>query len=147
MRALVPAILIAGVVFALGGCGASVNLPQAGRLTGGLPGAQPSSSAPRKAKFNPFEDQSETAAGRRVVIQNPTIAQVMQTGALTERALGRADAPVTIIKYASLTCPYCRKFHLETFPVLKREYIDTGKVRFIDRQLEQGGQDADLFVV
>jgi len=55
-------------------------------------------------------------------------------------ALGRTDAPVTIIKYASLTCPYCRKFHLETFPQLKREYIDTGKVRFIIREFPIGFQ-------
>ncbi len=51
---------------------------------------------------------------------------------------GRADAPVTIVKYASLTCPHCRKFHLEVFPELKRTYIDTGKVRFILREFPIG---------
>ena len=48
-------------------------------------------------------------------------------------SLGRADAPVTIVQYASMTCPHCRKFQIEVFPVLKKEYIDTGKVRYILR--------------
>lgn len=47
--------------------------------------------------------------------------------------LGRADAPVTIIEYASFTCPHCAAFHAQTFPQLKTGYIDTGKVKFIFR--------------
>ncbi len=86
----------------------------------------------------PFALQPVETAGPREVIANPTLAEVMQTGPLPEMAWGRADAPVTIIKYASLTCPYCRKFHLETFPELKRTYIDTGKVRFIIREFPIG---------
>jgi protein-disulfide isomerase len=62
----------------------------------------------------------------------------MQTGTLPEFSIGRADAPVVMIKYMSLTCPYCRRFQAETFPVLKREYIDTGKVRFIIREFPIG---------
>lgn len=62
----------------------------------------------------------------------------MKVGALPEMSLGREDAPVTIIKYASLTCPYCRKFQKEVFPQLKREYIDRGKVRFIIREFPIG---------
>jgi protein-disulfide isomerase len=53
-------------------------------------------------------------------------------------SLGRADAPVTIIKYMSLTCPHCRAFHRDVFPQLKREYIDTGKVRFVLREFPIG---------
>jgi protein-disulfide isomerase len=62
----------------------------------------------------------------------------MQTGTLPEMAWGRADAPVTIVQYASLTCPYCRRFHKETFPKLKKEFIDTGKVRYILREFPIG---------
>ncbi len=50
-----------------------------------------------------------------------------------ETALGSEDAPVTIIEFASLTCPHCAHFHEATFPGLKEKYIDTGKVRFIFR--------------
>ena len=48
--------------------------------------------------------------------------------------LGKADAPVTIIEYASMTCPHCASFHKTTYPALKTKYIDTGKVRFIFRE-------------
>ena len=47
--------------------------------------------------------------------------------------LGRADAPVTLVEFTDLECPYCRAFHVGTFERLKREYIDTGKVRFLTR--------------
>lgn len=89
------------------------------------------------APFNPF-DPLTTAPGGREVIENPTIDDIMLAGPLPEAAWGREDAPVTIVKYASLTCPYCRRFHLETFPELKRAYIDTGKVRFIVREFPIG---------
>ena len=46
----------------------------------------------------------------------------------------KKDAPVTIIEYASMTCPHCARFHETTFPELKKRYIDTGKVRFIFRE-------------
>ncbi len=48
-------------------------------------------------------------------------------------ALGSADAPVTIVDYSSLTCSHCAMFHIEVLPLLKKKYIDTGKVRFIYR--------------
>ncbi|KAB2916408.1 MAG: DsbA family protein, partial [Hyphomicrobiaceae bacterium] len=91
-------------------------------------------------RFNPFADTLETATKGREVIRNPTPEQVMQVGELPEMALGRPDAPLTIVEYASLSCPYSRRFHLETFPTLKREYIDTGKVRFILREFPIGKQ-------
>ncbi len=53
---------------------------------------------------------------------------------LGDMALGSKDAPVTIIEYASMTCPHCAAFTNEVFPKIKSEYIDTGKVRFIFRE-------------
>lgn len=52
---------------------------------------------------------------------------------LQDRALGDPNAPVTIIEYASLTCPHCAQFHEEVLPQLKERYIATGKVRMIYR--------------
>ena len=49
--------------------------------------------------------------------------------------LGRADAPVTIIEFTDLQCPYCARFATRTFPELRRNYVDTGKVRFTSRDL------------
>jgi protein-disulfide isomerase len=62
-------------------------------------------------------------------------------------ALGRKDAPVTIVQYASMTCPICRRFLAETFPALKREYIDTGKVRFILRAEFPIGKQSGLATI
>ena len=106
-----------------------------------LSASSASSSSSQSKPFNPFADNEGSAdIGRRHVIENPTVADVMKPGPLPEMSLGRSDAPVTIIKYASLTCPYCRKFQIESYPVLKREYIDTGKVRYILREFPIGFQ-------
>jgi protein-disulfide isomerase len=70
----------------------------------------------------------------------PALAQAVPVedlavaGPLGDVALGPADAKVTIIEYASLTCSHCAAFHKETYPVLKERYIDTGQVRFILRE-------------
>lgn len=53
---------------------------------------------------------------------------------LPDVALGPAEAKVTIVEYASMTCGHCSKFHSENFPKVKEKYIDTGKVRFIMRE-------------
>lgn len=49
--------------------------------------------------------------------------------------LGEADAPIELIEYASYTCPHCATFHAQVFPQLKANYIDTGKVKFIHREV------------
>ena len=64
----------------------------------------------------------------------PTQEELMRPGPLPDLVLGKADAPVTIIEYASMTCPHCASFHKTTYPALKAKYIDTGKVRFIFRE-------------
>ena len=51
-----------------------------------------------------------------------------------EMSLGNAKAKVTIIEYASVTCPHCARFNEDVFPALKAKYIDTGKVRYIFRE-------------
>ena len=89
-------------------------------------------------RFNPFADPSDKPAGGREVIAEPTIADVMTTGTLPEMSFGRDDAPVTIVEYASLTCPHCRNFHIKTYPQFKKAYIDTGKVRYILREFPIG---------
>ncbi|MBT3396271.1 MAG: thioredoxin domain-containing protein [Alphaproteobacteria bacterium] len=53
--------------------------------------------------------------------------------AMTERVLGSPDAEITIVEYASLTCPHCAAFHVETLPRIKSEFIETGIVRFVYR--------------
>ena len=62
------------------------------------------------------------------------LAELMQPGPLGDEVLGAANAPVTIIEYASMTCPHCAHFHKTVYPELKKKYVDTGKVRFIFRE-------------
>jgi len=52
-----------------------------------------------------------------------------------DEVVGKPDAPITIIEYSSLTCPHCAKFHAEAFPLVKKNWIDTGKARLIFRDL------------
>lgn len=89
-------------------------------------------------RFNPLADPTAKPTGGREVIENPTVADVMATGTLPEMSFGRSDAPVTIVEYASLTCPHCRNFQLTTYPQFKKAYIDTGKVRYILREFPIG---------
>lgn len=49
--------------------------------------------------------------------------------------IGREDAPVTIIEFTDLQCPYCARYANQTWPRLKREYVDTGKLRYTSRDL------------
>lgn len=57
------------------------------------------------------------------------------TAMIPDMVLGADDAPIEIIEYASYTCPHCANFHGTTFKQLKENYIDTGKVRFIYREV------------
>lgn len=58
----------------------------------------------------------------------------IDTSAVVEMVLGDKDAPVTVIEYASFTCPHCSRFHKEVLPQIKKNYIDTGKVRLVFRE-------------
>jgi protein-disulfide isomerase len=58
----------------------------------------------------------------------PTVADM-----LSEKTLGSATAPVTMIDYSSLSCPHCADFEVITFPLIKSTYIDTGRVKFVYR--------------
>jgi protein-disulfide isomerase len=125
-----PALFLA-LAIALSGCNDAASVLSTG--------AAPETGATvDKPGFNPFSDGPTSIGGGREVIAAPTLADVLQTGELAEMSWGSPTAPVTLIKYASLTCPYCKRFHAETFPLLKREYIDTGKVRFIMREFPIG---------
>ncbi|HYF53988.1 MAG TPA: DsbA family protein [Salinarimonas sp.] len=57
-----------------------------------------------------------------------------RAGPLGEIAYGPENAKVTIVEYASLTCSHCAAFHKDTWPELKKRYVDSGKVRFVLRE-------------
>lgn len=60
--------------------------------------------------------------------------KLLAEGALPDKVMGNADAPVTIVEYASMTCPHCAHFAETTLPAIKEKYIDTGRARLIFRE-------------
>jgi len=76
---------------------------------------------------------SPAAAGTVVEAPKPEATFPNITIASDEAILGNKDAPVTIVEYASLTCPHCAKFHNSVLPTIKTEFIEKGKVRLIYR--------------
>lgn len=140
-----PALVALVASLALAGCsGNTATLPN---LAPSEDGASSSSPFPDTGEKKPSDAPvmgigqiPDGTSGGRQVIENPSEAEIMQTGTLPDMSMGSPDAPVTIIEYASLTCPHCRVFHRDVFPALKRDYIDTGKVRFIIREFPIGKQ-------
>lgn len=49
--------------------------------------------------------------------------------------IGDADAPITVVEYSSLSCPHCAAFHTKVYPEFKEKYIETGKVKYTNRQM------------
>nr|WP_246556950.1 DsbA family protein [Bradyrhizobium liaoningense] len=78
------------------------------------------------AGFSPLRLVSEAMA--------QSAADVAKPVSLPDMALGPNDAAVTITEYASMTCPHCAAFNEQVFPKIKKEYIDTGKVRYVFRE-------------
>ncbi len=71
-------------------------------------------------------------AGKTAATVRPAAAfQDSTDHLLKQRSLGSADAPVTVFEMSDFQCPYCRRHALETFPELKRKYVDTGKIRWV----------------
>ncbi len=81
---------------------------------------QPTKAAPNQPTNNPSA---------------PTRAASLDANKLVDDdpVLGKKDAPLTIIEWSDYQCPFCRRFWTDTLPLLKKEYIDTGKVRFVYR--------------
>ncbi len=74
-------------------------------------------------------------------------AELLEPGALEDMSIGKADAPVTVIEYASMTCGHCATFHINTYPEFKKRYIDTGKARYILREFPLDPLAAGAFML
>ena len=74
------------------------------------------------------------------------MATVLKPGPLPELTMGDTSG-VPIVEYGSLTCPHCATFSREIFPELKKDYIDTGKIRFIFREFSRNPLDVAAFVL
>ena len=79
---------------------------------------------------------SSGAFAQQSMQANPKVAvdELMAKEALPDIVQGKADAPVTMVEYASMTCTHCAHFHETVYPTLIKDYVDTGKVKFILRE-------------
>lgn len=75
------------------------------------------------------------------------LSSLMQPGPLGEHIVGDPDAPVTIIEYASMTCPHCRTFHKTAYPAIKEKYIDTGIAKLYFREFPFDPRSAAAFML
>ena len=77
----------------------------------------------------------------------PSTAELMETGVLPDQILGKEDAPVTVIEYASMTCGHCAMFHTNTYPEFKKRYVNTGKAKYILREFPLDPLAAGAFML
>jgi protein-disulfide isomerase len=143
-----PRRALLGLLIAAQMAGCSGDVPLLGEPpASGATALEPGGATADRPGFDPFQQTAPGPAPSRQVLKDPTLADILKTGELPDMALGRKDAPVTIVQYASMTCPYCRRFQAETFPLLKREYIDTGKVRYVLRAEFPIGKQSGLATI
>lgn len=89
--------------------------------------AAPETAADDQAEVAPAETQSDN------LLATPKSLEIDVPDAMLDRVLGNLDAPITIIEYASMTCPHCAHFHNTMLPEIKRELLATGKAKLIFR--------------
>jgi protein-disulfide isomerase len=85
--------------------------------------------------------------GGRADAETFSVLELEAKGPLDDIPMGSPTAPVTIIEYASMTCPHCAAFAVNTFPKLKEKYIDTGKVKYIMREYPLDSLAAAAFML
>jgi protein-disulfide isomerase len=75
------------------------------------------------------------------------VSELMAPGPLEDITLGQADAPNTIVEYASMTCGHCARFHTTVLPELEKKYIETGQARLILREFPLDGLATAAFML
>lgn len=86
------------------------------------------------AAYVSFQSKSADPLGAAFA-QDAAEAADVDTSMIADMTLGNPDAPVTVIEYASYTCPHCARFHADAFKQLKTDFIDTGRINFVYREV------------
>lgn len=89
-------------------------------------------------------DATPVATGEK---RDVDVALLMTPGPLEDISLGKAEAPITIVEYASMTCSHCANFHEHVLPELEQKYIDSGQVRLILREFPLDGLAVAAFML
>jgi protein-disulfide isomerase len=97
--------------------------------------------------FDGLRSALEAQAQAQPPAAGDVTAELMKPAGLPDQVQGSADAPVTIVEYASATCSHCATFHTTTYPTLKSRYIDTGKVKYILREFPLDPLAAGAFLL
>ena len=84
--------------------------------------------------MTPFSRRSLLLAGAAIAVASCSQANGAKNPAAGEMSLGKANAPITVIEYASFACGHCAVFNNTVFPQIKAKYIDTGQVRWVFRE-------------
>lgn len=92
----------------------------------GAPSAAPTETATDHGHDHDHAEPASAESGKAI---NHPLTQLQES----EPFLGKAEAPVTIVEYSSMSCPHCAAFHKELLPALTKKYIDTGVVKFTNR--------------
>jgi protein-disulfide isomerase len=79
----------------------------------------------------------DDSADKPKTAEPPSLADLIQPGSLDDLAIGKANAPVTVVQYVSLGCPTCGKFQSAALPKLKKAFIDKGKARIVFRDFPE----------
>jgi protein-disulfide isomerase len=153
--AAVAIIGVAGAVYFLhrdvpsSGTNVPTPAPSAGTATNTSPGesaqppspsaSTPSTTGPEATTSSPGTTASTPPTTPGAAPQTAVVPPPPSDIGADEHILGKADAPLTIIEYASMTCPHCAKFDTETMPRIKSEFIDKGLVRFVFRPFPLDG--------
>jgi protein-disulfide isomerase len=99
------------------------------------PGAVSTSQA--DAILAELRDIKRLLVEQRAKASEPEVAAAakVRLDDVAPNTIGRADAPVTLIEFTDYQCPFCKRFHERSWPELKAKYVDTGKVRFVVRDM------------
>jgi protein-disulfide isomerase len=79
------------------------------------------------------------AIGTAQAEPEPVVTGLIPPLSASDTVLGKPDAPVTVVEYASMTCPHCAKWETEVFPDVRKNWVDTGKIRFVFRDYPLDG--------